>query len=62
MDPEYLIRRSFHQFQHDSQLPQLEKKLKELEEQKKHIIIPDENQVGSMMIYVQVQVQIQVLL
>lgn len=46
VDPEYLIRRSFHQFQTDRNFPKLEQKLLELEEAKNKIEIEDEDTVA----------------
>lgn len=41
VDPEFLIRRSFHQFQHDQHLPVLQAKLAQLETQLGGMVIPD---------------------
>ncbi|KAL6058327.1 Exosome RNA helicase MTR4 [Balamuthia mandrillaris] len=46
VDPEYLIKRSFHQFQNDRSLPQRQERLQELEEKKKQITIPNEEVVA----------------
>lgn len=45
-DPEYLIRRSFYQFQEDKKRPQHEEKVKELEEERKGIEVQEENAVS----------------
>eukprot|EP00743_Colponemidia_sp_Colp-15_P003213 GILK01003472.1.p1 GENE.GILK01003472.1~~GILK01003472.1.p1 ORF type:complete len:1034 (+),score=223.64 GILK01003472.1:50-3151(+) len=45
-DPEYMIRRSFHQFQNDRQFPEMERKLNALEAERDSIEIPDEQTVA----------------
>ena len=47
-DPEYIIRRSFHQFQNDKALPEMRKKLKELQNEKKQIKIDKEKIVSEV--------------
>jgi len=46
MDPETLMRKSFHQYQHDRELPDLEKKLKTMEAEKSQIKITGEETVA----------------
>jgi ATP-dependent RNA helicase DOB1 len=46
VDPEYLIRKSFHQFQTDRNFPKLEQKVLELEKEKEKIVIDDEDTVS----------------
>lgn len=41
-DPEYIIRRSFHQFQNDKAIPDMNKKLVELKEELSNITIQNE--------------------
>ncbi len=46
VDPEYLIRKSFHQFQCDRALPAREKRLKDMEDKmRKEMVIPGEETV-----------------
>lgn len=47
-DPEYIIRRSFHQFQNDKALPEMRKKLKELQNEKKQIKIDKEKIISEV--------------
>ena len=47
-DPEYVIRRSFHQFQNDKSLPEMKLKLQELVEQKKLISVSNEAEVAEL--------------
>ncbi len=47
-DPEYIIRRSFHQFQNDKALPEMKKKLKELQNEKKQVKIDKEKIVADI--------------
>eukprot|EP00744_Colponema_vietnamica_P010658 GILI01015046.1.p1 GENE.GILI01015046.1~~GILI01015046.1.p1 ORF type:complete len:504 (-),score=165.34 GILI01015046.1:161-1618(-) len=54
-DPEFLIRKSFHQFQHDRQLPKLEQQLGSLEEQQRALVIESEDSVAD---YYQLRQQI----
>jgi ATP-dependent RNA helicase DOB1 len=46
IDPEYMLQRSFHQFQNDKQIPQLEAKLRGLEAQRDAIVVEDESNVA----------------
>ena len=46
-DPEYLIQRSFYQFQCDKQTPGWEDEVKQLEAERKDLVIPNEDAVAS---------------
>eukprot|EP00741_Cyanophora_paradoxa_P014004 tig00020723_g13518.t1 len=45
-DPDYVIRRSFGQFQSDRQIPQLQSKLSELEAERDAVVVPGEETVA----------------
>lgn len=47
-DPEYIIRRSFHQFQNDKALPEMRKKLEEIKNEKNLIVIDKEKIFGDI--------------
>ncbi|KAL4495067.1 hypothetical protein ABPG72_015767 [Tetrahymena utriculariae] len=47
-DPEYIIRRSLHQFQNDKQLPQMKEKYNELVQKKDSIAIQNEGQIAEI--------------
>ncbi|XP_024395394.1 DExH-box ATP-dependent RNA helicase DExH9 [Physcomitrium patens] len=44
-NPEELLRRSFHQFQCDRALPKLQKRVKDMDEERQNIVIEEEDQV-----------------
>lgn len=45
-DPEYMLKKSFHQFQADRNLPDLEHKLQAVEREKQNLVIPSEETVA----------------
>lgn len=46
VSPEYMLEKCFYTFQSDSNIPQFEKQLKQLEEEKNSIIIKDEEEIS----------------
>ncbi|XP_063930260.1 exosome RNA helicase MTR4-like [Zophobas morio] len=46
LSPEYILERSFYQFQHNAELPHLEKKLEELEIEKEKFVIDNEKAIA----------------
>ncbi|XP_022194420.1 exosome RNA helicase MTR4 [Nilaparvata lugens] len=47
INPEYMLERSFFQFQNNTSIPNLVNKIKELEEKESRIVVPKESQVSS---------------
>lgn len=46
IDPEYMLGKSFFQFQNAAKLPQLERELKQLDEEREDIVVPKEDEIS----------------